>query len=170
MIEIKSIGIIHSPYTRKEETPIQGAFRPEGTGWIEVFPEYEEGLKDIEGFSHIILVYVFDRSGPVRLVRPTLLDDTPHGIFASRHPGRPNGIGLTVVRLLGREKSILHIGGIDTLDLTPVVDIKPYVTRFDCFPEATEGWFKGKKDRPKPEGRERYDIKTFTSPLGKAMP
>jgi tRNA-Thr(GGU) m(6)t(6)A37 methyltransferase TsaA len=154
MIEIKPIGVIHSPYAKKEETPIQGAFRPEGAGWIEVFPEYEEGLKDIEGFSYIILVYVFDRSGPIRLVRPTFLDDTPHGIFASRHPGRPNRIGLTIVRLLGREGSILHVGGIDTLDLTPVVDIKPYIARFDCFPEATEGWFKGKKDRPKPEGRE----------------
>jgi tRNA (adenine37-N6)-methyltransferase len=101
MIEIKPIGIIHSPHAEKEETPIQGAFRPEGVGWIEVFPEYEEGLKDIEGFSHIILLYVFDRVGPIQLVRPTFLDDIPHGIFASRHPGRPNSIGLTIVRLLG---------------------------------------------------------------------
>ena len=154
MIEITPIGLIHSPYAGKEEAPIQGAFRPEGKGWIEVFPDYEEGLKDIEGFSHIILIYLFDRRGPVQLVRPTLLDDTPHGVLASRHPARPNGIGLTVVRLLGRENAILHVGGIDTLDMTPVLDIKPYVPRFDCFPHATEGWLTGKEERPKPEGIE----------------
>ena len=154
MREIKPVGLIHSPYGDKEDAPIQGAFRPNGVGWVEVFPEFEEGLQDIEGFSHIILLYLFDRAGSVRLVRPTLLDDTPHGIFASRHPGRPNGIGLTIVRLLAREKSILRVSGIDALDLTPVVDIKPYVPRFDCFPHAVEGWFQGKNERPKPENRE----------------
>jgi tRNA-Thr(GGU) m(6)t(6)A37 methyltransferase TsaA len=154
MIEITPIGLIHSPYAGKEETPIQGMFRPDGVGWVEVFPEYEEGLKDIEGFSHIILLYAFDRAGPIHLVRPTFLDDAPHGIFASRHPGRPNRIGLTIVRLLGREKSVLHVSGIDTLDLTPVVDIKPYIPRFDCFPDATEGWLEGKEERPKPTGLE----------------
>ncbi len=151
---MKPIGLIHSPYSTKEETPIQGAFRPDGAGWIEVFREYEEGLKDIEGFSHLILLYLFDRAGSVRLVRPTFLDDTPHGIFASRHPARPNGIGITVVRLLRREGSILHVSSIDTLDLTPVLDIKPYIPRFDCFPGATEGWLGGKEERPKPKGRE----------------
>ena len=154
MTQIKPIGIIHSPYVTKEETPIQGAFRPGGIGWVEVFQEYAEGLKDIEEFSHLILVYLFDCAGSVHLVRPTFLDDTPHGIFASRHPGRPNGIGITVVRLLRREGSILHVSGVDTLDLTPALDIKPYIPRFDCFPDASEGWFKGKKERPKPEGRE----------------
>ena len=148
------VGLIHSPYFSKEKTPIQGVFRPEGTGWVEVFQEYSEGLRDIEGFSHLILLYLFDRAESVQLVRLTLLDDVPHGIFASRHPGRPNGIGITVVRLLRREKSILHVRGIDTLDLTPVLDIKPYIPRFDCFPDAAEGWSKGKKERPKPKGRE----------------
>jgi len=154
MTQMKPVGLIHSPYFTKEETPIQGAFQPDGMGWVEVFQDYEEGLKDIEGFSHLILLYLFDRAGSVQLVRPTFLDDVPHGIFASRHPGRPNGIGITVVRLLRREKSILHVRGIDTLDLTPVIDIKPYIPRFDCFPDAAEGWSKGKKERPKPEGRE----------------
>jgi len=153
-IEMRPIGLIHSPYSGKEETPIQGAIRPDGEGRVEVFAEYVDGLKDIEGFSHLILLYLFDRAGSVQLVRPTFLDDVPHGIFASRHPGRPNGIGITVVRLLRREKSILHVRGIDTLDLTPVIDIKPYIPRFDCFPDAAEGWSKGKKERPKPEGRE----------------
>jgi len=83
-----------------------------------------------------------------------LLDDDPHGIFACRYPARPNGIGLTIVQLLGREGMKLKVGGIDVLDNTPLLDIKPYVPRFDCFPEASEGWFKGKKERPKPPGRE----------------
>src|SRR5208337_4438160 len=148
MTEITPVGLIHSPYSMKEETPIQGAFRPDGVGWVEVFREYREGLKDIEGFSHLILLYLFDRAGSVRLVRPTFLDDAPHGIFASRHPARPNGIGITIVRLLSREESILRVSGIDTLDLTPVLDIKPYIARFDCFPDASEGWIKGKKERP----------------------
>jgi tRNA-Thr(GGU) m(6)t(6)A37 methyltransferase TsaA len=153
-IKIEPVGVIRSPYTAKEETPIQGAFRQEVEGRVEIFPEYAEALKDIEGFSHIILLYVFDRAGPVELVRPTFLDDAPHGVFASRHPCRPNGIGLTVVRLLGREGRTLRVSGIDTLDLTPVVDIKPYIPRFDCFPEAREGWIAGKGERPKPPGRE----------------
>jgi tRNA-Thr(GGU) m(6)t(6)A37 methyltransferase TsaA len=154
MTQIMPVGLIHSPYFSKEKTPIQGVFRPEGTGWVEVFQEYSEGLRDIEGFSHLILLYLFDRAGSIALVRPTFLDDAPHGIFASRHPGRPNGIGITVVRLLRREDSILHVSGLDTLDLTPVLDIKPYIARFDCFPDASEGWITGKRERPKPEGRE----------------
>jgi tRNA (adenine37-N6)-methyltransferase len=119
-----------------------------------MFPEYGEGLKDIEDFSHLFLIYAFDRAGSVRLVRPTFLDDTPHGIFATRHPCRPNGIGLTVVRLLRRHGNCLYISGIDVLDKTPLLDIKPYIPKFDAFPEASEGWFEGKKERPKPEGRE----------------
>lgn len=123
-------------------------------GRVEVYPEFAEGLKDIEGFSCIYLFYVFDRSGAVELVRPTFLDDTPHGVFASRHPGRPNGIGITIVRLIRRDGPVLHVRGIDTLDGTPIIDIKPYIPRFDCFPDATEGWSQGKEERPKPKGRE----------------
>ncbi len=151
---VKPIGVIRSPFKTKEETPIQGRFRPEAIGWVELYEEYEDGLKDIEGFSHIFLIYPFDRAGRVELVRPVLLDDEPHGIFACRYPARPNGIGLTVVQLLGRESAKLKIGGIDVLDNTPVLDIKPYVRRFDCFPRASEGWFEGKEERPKPPGRE----------------
>lgn len=153
-IELKPIGVIHSPYTTKEKTPIQGVFRPEGTGWVEIYPSYEEGLKDIEGFSHIFLIYSFDRAGQVEMVRPVLLDDQPHGIFACRFPSRPNGIGLTIVRFLGKQGNRLKVGGIDVLDKTPLLDIKPYVPRFDSFPLASEGWFSGKQDRPKPPGRE----------------
>jgi tRNA-Thr(GGU) m(6)t(6)A37 methyltransferase TsaA len=152
--ELRPIGIIHSPYTAKESAPIQGAFRPEGKGRVEVFQEWEEGLKDIEMFSHIFLIYQFDRAGCIELVRKTFLDDEPHGVFASRHPCRPNGLGLTVVKLLKRSNNILEVGGIDVLDGTPLIDIKPYIRRFDCFPEAGEGWVASRAERPKPVGRE----------------
>ncbi|MGD0918613.1 MAG: tRNA (N6-threonylcarbamoyladenosine(37)-N6)-methyltransferase TrmO, partial [Thermodesulfobacteriota bacterium] len=127
---------------------------PDGRGEVEVFPEFEEGLKDIDTFSHVILIYQFDRSGEVRLVRPTFLDDELHGVFASRHPCRPNGLGITVVKLLKRSKNLLEVAGIDVLDGTPLIDIKPYIPRFDCFPEANEGWVASKIQRPKPAGRE----------------
>ena len=153
-MHFKPIGIIHSPFKAKNETPIQGAFQPDVRASIEVFEEYGEGLRDIEGFSHIYLIYSFDCSGEIKLVRPTFLDDEPHGIFASRHPCRPNGIGLTVVRLRERQGNRLEVAGIDVLDGTPLLDIKPYIPRFDCYPEASEGWTAGKDERSKPEGRE----------------
>jgi len=148
------IGIIHSPYTTKEDTPIQGIFSPEGIGRIEVFPEYKEGLKDIGTFSHLIIFYQFDRAGEIKLIRTTFLDDEPHGVFASRHPCRPNGMGITIVEFLKQIDNILEVSGIDVLDGTPLIDIKPYIPRFDCFPEASEGWVAAKKERPKPKGRE----------------
>lgn len=148
------VGIVHSPYKTKEAAPIQGIFRPDVAGWVEVFPEYADGLHDIEMFSHIFLIYSLHRAGPVDLVRPTLLDDSPHGIFASRHPARPNYIGINIVLLTKRESNRLEVRGLDIIDRTPLLDIKPYVPRFDSFPGAREGWFAGKEDRPKPRGRE----------------
>jgi len=153
-MKLKPIGVIHSPYATKEAAPIQGVFCPEGKGTVEVFPEFAEGLKDIETFSHVYLLYQFDRAGEVELVRPTFLDDEAHGVFACRHPCRPNGIGLTIVRLLKRDGHVLEVGGIDVLDDTPLIDVKPYVPRFDCFPEAGEGWVATREERPKPPGRE----------------
>jgi tRNA-Thr(GGU) m(6)t(6)A37 methyltransferase TsaA len=153
-ITVSPIGVIHSPYATKEACPIQGAEAPSVTGTIEVFPEYAAGLQDIETFSHIMLLYHFDRAGEIKLVRPTFLDEEAHGIFASRHPCRPSGLGISVVKLLRRNGNVLEVKGIDVLDGTPLVDIKPYVPRFDCFPEASEGWVAGKPSRPKPSGRE----------------
>jgi tRNA-Thr(GGU) m(6)t(6)A37 methyltransferase TsaA len=149
-----AIGTIRTPFTTKEEAPIQGAFRPESPGAVEVFAEFADGLDDIEGFSHLILVYAFDRAGEVRMRRTTFLSDDEHGLWATRHPARPNGIGLTVVRLLGRDGSTLRVAGIDVLDDTPLLDIKPYIRRFDCFPDATDGWFADVAERPKPPDRE----------------
>lgn len=151
---IEPIGVIRTPFLAKDVTPIQGAFRPDARGTIELLPEYEEGLADIEGFSHLILLCHLDRGGEIRLTREPLLADEEHGIFATRHPCRPNRIGLTVVQLIQRRGHVLSVAGIDVLDETPLIDLKPYVPRFDAFPEAREGWFAGREDRPKPAGRE----------------
>jgi len=148
------IGRIHSPYRSKESAPIQGRFRSDNRGMVEVFTEYEEGLQDIETFSHIILLYQFHEAGEVKLVRQTFLDDVEHGVFASRHPCRPNGLGITIVRLVKRTGNMLEVAGIDVLDGTPLLDIKPYVPRFDVFPEANDGWVGGREERPKPGDRE----------------
>ena len=102
----------------------------------------------------IYLIYRFDRAGEIRMVRPTFLDDTPHGIYASRHPCRPNGIGLSIVRLLKHDGRFLTVSGVDMLDGTPLLDIKPYVPRFDAIPSASEGWTAGTAFREKPPGRE----------------
>jgi tRNA-Thr(GGU) m(6)t(6)A37 methyltransferase TsaA len=152
--QFRVIGVIHTSHATKEETPIQGAFQPDAMGMVELFPEFAPGLKDIALFSHIILIYHFDRAGDAELIRKPFLDDAPHGIFATRHPCRPNGIGISIVRLLGHEENLLKVCGIDVLDGTPLLDIKPYVSRFDSYPEASEGWFAGKEKREKPSGRE----------------
>jgi tRNA-Thr(GGU) m(6)t(6)A37 methyltransferase TsaA len=153
-ITIQAIGLIHTDHKTKEEAPIQGAFHPDAVGTVDIFPEFAEGLLDIELFSHLFLFYHFDRAKPGELIRHPFLDDRPHGIFATRHPCRPNGIGITVVRLMERSGNMLTVKGIDVLDGTPLLDIKPYVPGFDCHPEASEGWFAGKGNRKKPSGRE----------------
>ncbi len=153
-IVLHPVGIIRSPFMCKEESPIQGAFSPDAEGTVEVLAEFAPALKDIETFSHLFLLYHFDRAGEVVLSRPTFLDDEPHGVFASRHPCRPNGIGISVVRLVRREGNTLVVKGIDVLDGTPLIDIKPYIPRFDSYPEADPGWTAGKEARPKPPGRE----------------
>lgn len=152
--DLVTIGTIHTPFASKADTPIQGAFHPENEGVVEVAPEYVEGLADIEGFSHLILLYAFDRAAAVQLRRQTFLGDEPHGLWATRHPARPNPVGLTVVRLLGRDGALLRVAGVDMLDETPLLDIKPYIPRFDSFPEASEGWLAHRPERPKPPGRE----------------
>lgn len=151
---IEPIGIIHTPFKKKEDCPIQPSYASGATGRVEVFEEFAPGLKDIEGFSHIYLIYHFDRAGEVVLVRPTFLDDEPHGIFASRHPCRPSGIGISIVRLKKREDNVLTVEGIDVLEGTPLLDIKPYLPKFDSIENASEGWTAGKERRKKPEGRE----------------
>jgi tRNA (adenine37-N6)-methyltransferase len=153
-ISINPIGVIHSPHKTKESCPIQGAYFKEVSGEIEVFSKYSDGLKDIETFTHLIILYHFNMAGEVKMVRPTFHDDNPHGIFSTRHPFRPSGIVLSIVTLLNRSNNILTVGCMDVLDQTPLLDIKPYVPRFDSYPEASEGWASDKPWRPKPPGLE----------------
>ncbi len=149
-----AIGTIRTPYKTKQDCPIQPLYASGALGRVEVLEQYAEGLKDIETFSHIYLFYLFDRADAIKLVRPTFLDDTPRGIFASRHPCRPNGIGMSIVKLVRREGNVLIVEGADMLDETPLLDIKPYIPKYDAFPSASEGWTAGKQWRKKPEGRE----------------
>jgi len=153
-MEVEQIGVIHSPFHSKDECPIQPLYARDTIGTVEVFPEFSAGLKDIELFTHLFLIYDFDRAGAVELVRPTFLDDEPHGVFASRHPCRPSGIGLSVVELVERLGATLTVRGVDVLDGTPLLDLKPYIHRFDAIAEANDGWVTGREFRGKPAGRE----------------
>jgi len=151
---MEPIGIIRTPHKEKEKCPVQPFYASEAIGRVEVFETYSAGLKDIETFSHIYLLYQFDRAGEVELIRPTFLDDEAHGLFATRHPCRPNGIGMSIVKLKKREANVLIVEGINVLDMTPLLDIKPYIPRFDRIETATEGWTANKQWRPKPDGIE----------------
>ena len=153
-MQLQPIGCIYSPYRTKEECPIQPIYSSEAEGRIEVFEEYAAGLKDIETFSHIYILYLFDRAGEIQWVRPTFLDDEPHGIYASRHPCRPNSIGMSIVQLAERKDNILIISDVDVLDKTPLLDIKPYVPRFDIIKSASNGWVGDRQWRPKPNNSE----------------
>ncbi len=137
---MKPIGIIRSPFTDKTQTPIQPS-RSQAVGWVEVYPEFAEGLQDLEGFSHVILLYGFHLSDGYTLRVKPFLDDRMHGLFATRHPCRPNPIGLSIVRLLAHRENILDIEGADMLDKTPLFDIKPYVPDFDAPTVVRTGWY-----------------------------
>lgn len=143
-ITLTPIGRIRTPFTSREGIPIQAA-RSEAEGRVEIEPQYAEGLADIEGFSHLILLYLFDQSpGPRLTVRP-FLDDTPHGVFATRHPDRPNPIGLSVVQLIAREGNILRVSNVDMIDGSPLLDVKPYVPQFDHHAATRTGWLAGQE-------------------------
>ena len=137
---MRPIGVIHSPYTEKEKTPIQ-ASRSQAIGQVEIYPEFANGLKDIEALSHIYLLYAFHESQGYSLQVKPFLDNQEHGIFATRYPYRPNPIGLSIVTLVSRKENILTVEGIDTLDGTPLLDIKPYVPDFDLRTNVRTGWY-----------------------------
>jgi tRNA-Thr(GGU) m(6)t(6)A37 methyltransferase TsaA len=139
-IHYRSIGIIRSPYEDVEGMPIQPAGAAGVSGSVEIDREYAEGLKDLEGFSHLILLYHFHMVREQQLVLTPFLDSQPHGVFATRAPKRPNPIGLSVVRLVRREDAVLFIQDVDVLDKTPLLDVKPYVPAFDRAEEARTGW------------------------------
>ncbi len=135
-----SIGVIHTPYREHDNIPIQGRFKPAVEGWLELDKEYESGLNDLERFSHAILLYHFHGTDKVAMTGKPYLENEPHGIFAIRNPRRPNHIGLSVVQIRSIQANCLHFTHVDMLDGTPLLDIKPYITHFDCFPDAKCGW------------------------------
>lgn len=140
VIAFRPIGVIRSSHEDPETTPIQPAFAEGCAGRAEILPQYAEGLCDLEGFSHVYLLYHLHRAGPVRMKTKPYLEDTERGVFATRAPCRPNPIGLSLVRLLGREGGVLHLEGLDILDGTPLLDIKPYSGRFDRVAASRDGW------------------------------
>lgn len=143
----RPIGVLRSGFNQPSGTPIQGAFAPEAEGIAEVFPEFADGLADLEGFSHIYLLYVFDRSEDFRLRVKPFRDNVERGVFATRAPKRPNHIGLSVVRLLAREANVLRLAEVDFLDGSPLLDIKPYVPAFDHRENVRSGWLEDSRDR-----------------------
>jgi len=142
-LELKPIGVIHSPYKSRRKAPCD-AYRSDKISRIEVFQEFEEGLQDIEGFSHIIVVYWFHESQGYHLLVKTPWDDIPHGLFTTRSPHRPCPLGLAVVELVASEKNVLKVKGLDAIDGTPLLDIKPYIPEVDEGSVVKCGWLEGK--------------------------
>jgi tRNA-Thr(GGU) m(6)t(6)A37 methyltransferase TsaA len=136
----RPIGVIHSEHTIIENTPIQPVYAKGCKGYVELWPEFTEGLKDLDDFSHIYLIYHFHKSQAVKLIVKPFLQDVDRGIFSTRAPFRPNPIGLSVVELLGIEGNILHLKNVDILDGTPLLDIKPYTAKFDLHHVKKNGW------------------------------
>lgn len=139
-ISFMPIGIIHSEHRRPEETPIQPVYARGCAGTAEVDLRYAEGLRDIDGFSHLYLIYCFDRASKPSLRVKPFLQDLERGVFATRSPRRPNAIGISIVRLVRRDHNVLYLDGLDILDGTPLLDIKPYSARFDRIDGTRNGW------------------------------
>ncbi len=147
-IIIKPIGIIHTPHKEIKNMPIQPIAAGDAKGYIELLPEYTEGLKDLEGFSHITLLYHFHKVKGYELQVVPFMDSEKRGIFSCKAPKRPNAIGTSTVKLLSIEKNILHIEQVDMLDGTPLIDIKPFFPKYDNRENVTIGWLEKSKDLP----------------------
>jgi tRNA-Thr(GGU) m(6)t(6)A37 methyltransferase TsaA len=155
-ITYKPIGIIYSPFKEPKGTPLQPGAAKDAEGIVKVFPGYEKGLKDLDKFSHIILIYHFHLSKLYSLEVVPFMDDRPHGLFATRAPSRPNPIGLSVVTLTKIEGNKLYVKDIDIVDGTPLLDIKPFVPEFDSVSVVKKGWLEkkvGKLKDSKDDGR-----------------
>jgi tRNA (adenine37-N6)-methyltransferase len=139
MFTSRAIGVIGSPYTRTSEIPKGPGAKHDADGVLKIAPEFAAGLQDVEGFSHLFVLWEFDKSEGFDLVGRPPVDDRPHGVFATRSPRRPNPIGLTVVELLGREGAELKVRGVDMLDGTPILDIKPYLSSIP-MEKLRRGW------------------------------
>jgi len=158
MLTLQPIGTVRSPYSETGQIPKGPGARHLAEGVLEIRPELEAGLRDIEGFSHLFVLWVFDRADGADLLAHPPTDDRPHGVFATRSPRRPNPIGLTVVELLGREGPRLRVCGLDMLDGSPIVDIKPYLSSIPAE-QIRRGWLAEAEQRQResatPAARER---------------
>ena len=139
-ITIKPIGIIHTPYKTTKDIPIQGLFNNNIEGYLELNEEYCEGLKDLDAFSHAILLYHFDRTKREDLISQPFLENEKHGIFAIRGPHRPNHIGLSIVKIKKIIETKVYFTEVDMLDKTPLLDIKPFIKQFDNRENVVSGW------------------------------
>ncbi len=139
MFQMNPIGFVQSPFSEPGQIPKGCGAKHEAEGVLQILPEYELGLTDIEGFSHLYVVWVFDRVEDFDLLSTPPTDTRPHGVFSSRSPRRPNRLGLTVVQLVRREGALLHVRGLDMLDGTPILDIKPYLSSIPQE-ELRRGW------------------------------
>jgi len=148
-IHYRPIGVIHSPFKEPRGAPIQPKAAEGVKGTVEVFDEFKEGLADLDGFSHVILIYHFHLSEGYTLKVKPFLDDTRRGLFATRAPRRPNPIGVSVVPLVRIDGATLHVSNVDIIDGTPLLDIKPYVPEFDRKSDIRVGWLTGKSRRVK---------------------
>jgi tRNA-Thr(GGU) m(6)t(6)A37 methyltransferase TsaA len=152
-LELTSIGLIHSPHRQVEGTPIQPRWAAGIEGTVELFPEFAPGLRDLDGFDRIWLLYWFDRARAARLEVVPYLDTQTRGVFATRAPSRPNPIGLSCVRLLAVKGSLLRVADLDVLDGTSLLDIKPYVPDCDVFQIERIGWFASARGTRIADGR-----------------
>lgn len=155
-IKLSPIGIIHSPFTEAKGTPVQAGAAKDVRGSIHLFEEYSAGLADLDGFSHIIILYFFHLSSEYSLKVVPFLDKQERGVFATRAPRRPNPIGFAVVEVLEIEGNIIHFAGTDMIDGTPLLDIKPYVAEFDHREITKSGWLEkniNKLSESKDDGR-----------------
>ena len=141
----KPIGVIHSPFIQLEEMPIQPTSDVSRPGTVEIYPEFVEGLRDLEGFSHIYLIYHLHKIHKSKLLVTPFLDKETHGIFATRAPSRPNPIGLSLVKLVHLEGNLIHVDKLDILDETPLLDLKPYVPDFENVQFVRIGWLEQAK-------------------------
>lgn len=139
MFNSQPIGVVRTPYTNTSDIPKGLGAKHEVDGVLELFPQFAEGLKDVEGFSHLFVIWEFDKSEGYELVGRPPIDNQPHGVFATRSPRRPNPIALTVVELLRRDGGRLHVRGVDMLDGTPILDIKPYLSSIPAE-KLRRGW------------------------------
>lgn len=146
MFEMRPIGFVRSPYSATKEIPKGCGAKHEAEGVLEILPEFEQGLTDIEGFSHIFVIWAFHQADGFSLLGKPPTDDRPHGVFATRSPRRPNPIGLTVVQLIRREGTRLSVRGVDMLDGTPILDIKPYLSSVPQE-KLKRGWLAEAEDR-----------------------